>query len=84
MEPEAVADDGREKFGVNMGIAIVIPAEKIIEILEQFATEEEQEAADFREKKRSVMTVGSPEQRTNTTAQITIAGISVPAPQKNR
>jgi hypothetical protein len=39
---DAVADDGKQKLPVNFGIAMVIPAEKIAQVLAQFDEEERQ------------------------------------------
>jgi hypothetical protein len=51
--PDAVADDGKEKIHINMGIAMVVPAEEILEALAGYASEEQLEANDFREKKKT-------------------------------
>jgi len=83
VEPDAVADDGKEEIGVNMGIAIVVPAEKIMEVLEQFMKEEEQEAERAREKKRSYVVMDSLPQP-NVTAQVTSTGIKIPVPTKDQ
>jgi hypothetical protein len=57
--PDATADDGQEKVHPNMGIAMVIPAEKIQGALAGYASEEEIEAADFRRSKNAqVVQVG--------------------------
>jgi hypothetical protein len=68
-EPDVVADDGRRKLGVNMGIAIVVPAEKIVKVMDEFmAVEEEREAKEYR-LEHSSLTVGNPEMTTNVTFQ---------------
>jgi hypothetical protein len=51
--PDAIADDGRERVHINMGIAMVIPAEKIQEALAGYAAQEEIEANEFRERKKA-------------------------------
>lgn len=50
---DAIADDGKEKIHINMGIAMVVPAEKILEALAGYASEEEMEANNFRERKNA-------------------------------
>jgi hypothetical protein len=50
---DAIADDGKEKIHINMGIAMVVPAEKILETLAGYASEEEIEANDFRERMKA-------------------------------
>jgi len=50
--PDAVVED-KERVAINSGIAIVIPAEKIVEVLDRFKDEEEEEAKRVRMKKRS-------------------------------
>jgi hypothetical protein len=84
IEPDVVADDGKEKLGINMGIAIVVPADKIVEVLGQFEKEEELEAEEFRKRKRSYIHVGSIDQEPNTTAQVTTTGLATPVPPKER
>src|SRR6266849_6780840 len=51
--PDLVVDDGNNKIGVNMGVAMVIPAEKIVEVFSKFAKDEEAEMEEHRKKKRS-------------------------------
>lgn len=46
-------DEGEEIVHPNMGIAMVIPAEKIQEVLAGYASEEAIEANDFRERKKA-------------------------------
>lgn len=50
---DGIADDGKEKIHINMGIAMVVPAEKILEALAGYASEEEMEANNFRERKNA-------------------------------
>jgi hypothetical protein len=50
---DAIADDGKEKIHINMGIAMVVPAEKILEALAGYASEEQLEANEFRKKKNT-------------------------------
>jgi len=60
VEPDVVADDGKKKLGVNMGIAIVIPAEKIAQVLDEFMKEgEESEAQQYRQEHASVSVGGA-------------------------
>ncbi len=67
LQQDTIADDGKDKIHINAGIAMVIPAEKIIEVLGRFEWQERIEAEDVREKRLSVV---SHEQTTNTTYQI--------------
>jgi hypothetical protein len=52
-EPDATVNEGNQKLGVNFGIAMVIPAEKITEVLGQFSEAEKLEAEDTRNRKLS-------------------------------
>ena len=65
--PAAVADDGKEQIHINMGIAMVVPAEKIQEALAGYANQEEIEANDFRERKANVISVGDTTPQPNVT-----------------
>lgn len=65
--PDATADDGKEKVHINMGIAMVVPAEKIQEALAGYANQEEIEANDFRERKTNVISVGDTTPQPNVT-----------------
>ncbi|HEY1660105.1 MAG TPA: hypothetical protein VGG14_17270 [Candidatus Sulfotelmatobacter sp.] len=65
--PDATADDGKDKIHINMGIAMVIPAEKIREALAGYANQEEIEANDFRERKANVISVGDATPQPNVT-----------------
>lgn len=70
-------DEEREKL--NMGIAIVIPAEKILEVITQFMAEEAEEIAQYEKKKRSYAVPDSvPGARTQT--QKTAQGTEIPVP----
>lgn len=51
VEPDAIADDGKTKVSINLGIAMVIPAEKINEMLIQFAEQEKLEATELRRRR---------------------------------
>lgn len=63
-----IADDGREKIHINMGIAMVVPTEKILDVLAGYTGEEEKEANDFRQRKKTqVIYVGDPSARPNVT-----------------
>lgn len=53
IESDAIADDGNQKVSINFGIAMITPAEKITELLEQFSAVEKLEAEDARSRKRS-------------------------------
>jgi hypothetical protein len=48
LESDAIVTDGKQKIGVNFGIAMVIPAEKINEVLKQFTETERLETEDAR------------------------------------
>jgi hypothetical protein len=50
LESDAIVNDGKQKIGVNFGIAMVIPAEKIKEVLKQFTETERLEAEDARKR----------------------------------
>jgi hypothetical protein len=65
--PDATADDGKEKVHINMGIAMVVPAEKIQEALAGYANQEEIEANDFHERKANVISVGDTTPQPNVT-----------------
>jgi hypothetical protein len=58
-----------------MGIAMIVPAEKVLEVLEQFAQEEAIEVQEIREKKLSSASLpigaGAGDQQPNTTFQVT-------------
>jgi hypothetical protein len=71
VEPDGIADDGKRKFGINLGIAMVIPAEKIWEMLAQFANQEEIEGTDIRERQFS----GDATSSANSTLPIPYLGI---------
>ncbi|MGA2986628.1 MAG: hypothetical protein ABSG32_22740 [Terriglobia bacterium] len=51
LEPDSFADDGKDKVHINTGMAMVVPAEKINEALEQFKGDEELEITEARQKK---------------------------------
>ena len=76
--PDATADDGKEKVHINMGIAMVVPAEKIQDALAGYASQEEIEANDFREKKGKVIRVGDTTPQPN----VTIGKMTVTNDQK--
>lgn len=48
VESDAVVDDGKEIIHINMGIAMVVPADKIFELLAMFTREEQIEALRVR------------------------------------
>ena len=72
IEPDVVVGDGRESIDINTGIAIVTPAERIMEVLELFAKEEEKE----RETRRSSIASDSRANGANAAIQFTSGGIS--------
>jgi hypothetical protein len=55
LESDATVNDGKQKVGVNFGIAMVIPAEKINEVLKQFTEQERLEADDARKRNDRVV-----------------------------
>jgi len=57
--PDSVVEQAKERVAINSGIAIVIPAEKIVEVLNVFANEDAEEADRFRAKKLSMMVTDS-------------------------
>jgi hypothetical protein len=52
-DPDSVVEDAKERVTINSGIAIVIPAEKIVEVLDLFAMEDAEEAEQYRAENRS-------------------------------
>jgi hypothetical protein len=68
-ESDAVANDGRQKIGVNFGIAMVIPAEKISEVLTQFSEQERLEVEETR-KNQTGFIIQDVQDRPNVTAQV--------------
>ena len=54
-EQDSIADDGLERAPVNMGIAIVVPAEKILGIIELFSNDEKIMEQKHRAKKLPTM-----------------------------
>jgi len=74
-------DSSQSKLGVNMGIAIVSPAERILEVIELFKDEEEKEASDFRKKRVYVVADSLP--RPNVTYQVTTGGFEIPIPTED-
>ncbi len=78
IHPDTI-DEDQEREKLNMGIAIVIPAEKILEVATQFMAEETEEIADYEKKKRSYAVPDSvPTARTQT--QKTAQGTEIPVP----
>lgn len=51
--PDMVVEDRKERVEINTGIAIVTPAEKIVEVLDMFADEEAEGAEKHHKKLRS-------------------------------
>lgn len=87
-ESEIVVDDGTEKAKVNTGICIVVPAEKIVEVIQSsFRVEEEEEIKAYRQRKQSgtIMEVGPDVGPTpNVTMQATQAGVHIPTRSKKQ
>jgi len=82
-QPASAMDASNRKLGINMGIAMVIPAEKITEALQIFEKMEETEIAEARSKRTLTITVGDTAPRSNVTFQtssIIFEGSSLPAP----
>ena len=78
-QSDLIADDGRAHLLVNMGIAMVTPAEKILEVLSESSEEELKEIEAARSATHSSVLVGSStEARANATAQVTITGFEIP------
>jgi len=50
LEQDLIAEDGLKRTGINTGIAVVIPADKILEAINQFSEEEKTIADAQREK----------------------------------
>jgi hypothetical protein len=50
VESDAIVNEGEQAIGVNFGIVMVIPAEKINEVLKQYTEEERLEAEDARKR----------------------------------
>jgi len=68
---------------LNMGIAYLTPAEKIIEGLEQFMSQEKKEIEDHRKKKFAFVSLDASTQTPNIAAQITPNGFGVPIPSRD-
>jgi hypothetical protein len=74
-------DSSERRLGINIGIAMVIPSEKILRGLEVFIEEEEKEAKRERDKERSC-TVMESVPRSNVTFQESVIGFEMPVPAK--
>jgi hypothetical protein len=72
-----------EKLGVNLGIAMIMPADAILKVLEVFVKEEEEEIEAARNKKRTLVVADSVPQ-SNVAAQVTSTGITIPVPTKEQ
>ena len=85
-ESEIVVDDGTGQAKVNTGICIVIPSEKIIEVIhESFFAEEEEEIKAYRQRKRGEIEAGADVGPTsNVTVQTTQAGVYIPTEGKKQ
>lgn len=68
---DATADDGKEKVHINMGIAMIVPAEQIQQALAEYAAEEAIEADMFRRKNEPIIEIGEVSQQPNVTVGIT-------------
>jgi hypothetical protein len=74
-------DRSQSKLGINMGIAIIIPAEKIVETLIAFKDEEEKEAAKARGNRAIHVGPGGAAPRSNVSFQILSTGFELPSPK---
>ena len=68
---------------LNMGIAFVTPGEKILEVLELFADEEEKEIEENRQRRRSFISLDSAPS-SNVAIQITRDGAEIPVPSQEQ
>ena len=59
--PEGAINDGKEVIDINFGIAMVIPAQRIFEILAQFSEQEGREADDVRKNRGRFVVLDSPQ-----------------------
>ena len=57
--PDSITEDAKERVAINSGIAIVIPAEKIVEALDLFAVEDSEEAERYRAQSRPYIVLDS-------------------------
>jgi hypothetical protein len=81
----AVADDGDEKIHINLGIAMVVPAEKIDDVIARFADQERVEMEHKAEKKNMLVVPDSMMgTRANVTFQTTGTGFEIPVPEKDQ
>jgi hypothetical protein len=69
---------------LNMGIAYVTPAEKILGALAEFMPREKEEIEEHRKKKLSFISVDGGAQRSNVAAQLTSTGFEIPAPDRGK
>jgi hypothetical protein len=83
---DAMADDGNGKVPINFGISMVIPAEKITEVVQRFATEEQLEMAETAKKKRSLVIPDSVASKTtaNISFHETGTGFEIPVSTKGQ
>lgn len=75
---DELADDGLQKTNVNMGIAVVIPVERVLEVLKKFSDSEEQEARARLKKIGPTMDIVGDSEQTQTTPGPD--GIDIPIP----
>jgi hypothetical protein len=68
---------------LNMGIAFVTPGEKILEVLELFADEEEKEIEEWRQRRRATVSLDSAP-NPNVVMQITKDGAEIPIPSQDQ
>ena len=81
--PDAVASEAeRKKILINMGIAIVVPAEKISEVLATFMDEEKRELEEFR--KTRMATIQPDSLANEVEMQTTPQGEEIPIPTEGQ
>jgi len=73
-------DSNQSKLGINMGIAMIVPAEKLTRGLEVFMEEEKKEIEAARKKKLSFVVFDSVQHQPNVTFQTTSTGFDVAVP----
>jgi hypothetical protein len=78
-EPDSAMANGKQKLGVNMGIAMVTPAEKILRVLDLFKNEEGDRARTVSQKRPLTITVGDATPRANVTFETTAPSHDFPA-----
>lgn len=74
VDPDAIVEDGKRKLAINFGIAMVIPAEKICEILTQFDQSEKHQALNDRPIHRYDVAAGGAGAGANSTIGLPFGG----------